>query len=65
LQPSNESFSFEDTLVDDTDLTILLEQDFAFERIQNAIKHLDDGSKDMIYFKLIEEKNYEEIASLT
>jgi RNA polymerase sigma factor (sigma-70 family) len=65
LDNADESFSFEDTLVDDTDLTLLLEQDFTFEHIQNAMKHLDDSSKDMIYFKCIEEKTYEEITVLT
>ncbi len=59
------SLSFEDTLIDDADLTELLEQDFTFEHIQNAMQQLDDSSKDMIYFKCIEEKTYEEITILT
>lgn len=65
LQTDEECEPFEDTLVDDIDLTKLLENDFTFERIQQAMKHLDDNSKDMIYFRFIEEKTNEEISLLT
>lgn len=65
LQPNKEGEQFEDTLMDDIDLTQLLEHDFKFEHIQSAIKRLDDISKDMIYFRFIEEKSNEEISLLT
>jgi len=57
--------SFEETLIDDIDITKLLENDFKFEQIEQAMKQLDDISKDMIYFKFIEEKTNEEISSIT
>jgi len=57
--------AFEDTLVDDVDLTKLLENDFKFEQIEGAMKRLDDISKDIIYFKFIEEKTNEEISLIT
>jgi len=60
-----EDESFEDGLVDESDLTELLNNDFHFEHIQKAMKQLDDVSKDIIYFKFIEEKATEEIALLT
>lgn len=65
LQTNEESEPFEDTLVDDLDLAKLLENDFKFEHIQQAMKRLDDISKDVIYFRFIEEKTNEEISLLT
>lgn len=65
LQTNDEGLAFEDTLVDDIDLTKLLENDFKFEQIEKAMKQLDDISKDIIYFKFIEEKTNEEISSIT
>lgn len=65
LQHEEDWIAFEDTLEDSVDLTELLEQDFAFTTIQQAIQHLDDSSKDMIYFRFIEEKTNEEIADIT
>ncbi len=65
LSTNDDGEQFEDTLVDDIDLTIVLEHDFKFEQIQNAMKRLDDSSKDMIYFRFIEEKTNEEIVVLT
>ena len=65
LQTNDEWEQFEDTLVDDIDLTKLLENDFKFDQIQKAMKRLDDTSKDMIYFRFIEEKTNEEIVVLT
>ena len=65
LQANDEGEQFEDTLVDDVDLTKLLENDFKFEQIQKAMKMLDDTSKDIIYFRFIEEKTNEEISSIT
>jgi RNA polymerase sigma factor (sigma-70 family) len=65
LQTNEDGEQFEDTLVDDIDLTKLLEVDFKFDQIQGAMKRLDDISKDMIYFKFVEEKTNEEISVLT
>lgn len=65
LQTNDEWMSFEETLIDDIDITKLLENDFKFEQIEQAMKQLDDISKDMIYFKFIEEKTNEEISSIT
>jgi len=56
---------FEDTLMDNEDLTTLMDNDFKFEQIEEAMKRLDDISKDIIYFKFIEEKNNEEISLIT
>lgn len=47
------------------DLTKLLENDYKFDHIKQAMKQLDDISKDMIYFKFIEEKTLEEICLIT
>lgn len=65
LQQYDEWEHFEDTLVDDVDITKLLENNFKFEQIEQAMKNLDDISKDVIYFKFIEERTYEEIALIT
>jgi len=46
-------------------LTKILENDFKFEQIEQAMKRLDDISKDIIYFRFIEEKTNEEISSIT
>ena len=42
-----------------------MENDFSFDRIQHVMKQLDATSRDIIYFKFIEEKTNEEIASIT
>jgi len=55
---------FEDTLVDSDDLTEFLEHEYKFEQIEKAMKELDDASKDVVYWKFIEEKSYEEISFL-
>ncbi len=65
LDKEEEWYLFEETLVDDEDLTILLENNFTFDQIKHAMQSLDDMSKDMIYFKFIEEKNNDEIVLLT
>lgn len=56
--------SFEENLIDESDIMTLLEQDFKFEQIQKAMKELDDHHKDIIYRKFIEEKSNEEISLL-
>jgi DNA-directed RNA polymerase specialized sigma subunit len=65
MQNNDESIDIDDILKDDFDLTKFLENDFKFEQIQNAIKKLDNISKDIIYFKFIEEKTNEEISLIT
>ena len=58
----------EDEIVDDTHsettLLTLLEQDYQLSSIQEAMKHIDEYSYDIIYLKFIEEKSYEEISLL-
>lgn len=56
--------SFEDSLIDEEDFTQILESDFEMEQIEQAIHSLDWISQDVIHFKFIEEKNYDEIATL-
>jgi RNA polymerase sigma factor (sigma-70 family) len=41
-----------------------MDQQFQFENIQKAMKELDDGSRDILYWKFIEEKSNEEIQLL-
>ncbi len=65
LETTDEWEHFEDTLVDDVDITKLIENDFTFGQIEKAMKMLDDISKDIIYFKFIEEKTNEEISLIT
>ncbi len=65
LQFNDEWELFEDTLIDDVDITNLLENTFKFDQIQEAMKQLDDISKEIIYFKFIEEKTNEEISLIT
>lgn len=50
--------------MDEADITAFLESDFKFDQIQNAMKELDDLSKDIVYRKFIEEKSYKEIGLL-
>ena len=65
MKQNEESEDFWDTLVDEFDISQLLENNYSFERIQQAMKQLDDISKDIIYFKFIEEKSHEEISAIT
>ena len=65
LQTNDEGEQFEDTLVDDIDISKLLENNFKFEQIEVAMKRLDDISKEIIYFRFIEEKTNEEISLIT
>ena len=64
LEQDDQDVSFDETLVDEEDISELLQIDFEFEKIQEAIRELDDGSKDVIYRKFIEEKSNEEIESI-
>jgi len=61
LESYEQDISFEETLVDTDDIIDLLQKDFEFDKIQQAMKELDDWSKDIIYWKFIEEKSNEEI----
>lgn len=65
LQSINSEEAFEDTLVDDIDISHLLDNTFRYEQIEKAMKLLDDTSKDIIYFRFIEEKTNEEISLIT
>lgn len=56
--------NFEDTLVDETDFTNFLESDYQFEQIQQAMSQLDWLTRDVVYFKFVEEREYDEIAKL-
>ncbi len=57
--------NFEDTLVDDDlDIFDLLESDFKYEQIKNAMEKLDLESKEIIYLKFIEEKDNIEISDI-
>lgn len=64
MKNAEDDQDFWETLVDEFDITQFLENDFSFEMIQQAMKKLDDISRDIIYFKFIEEKTNEEISSL-
>lgn len=57
-----EESNFEDSLVDEIDLTQLLETDYTFEKIQYALKKLSDSDRDIIHMKYIEEKSSDEVA---
>lgn len=46
-------------------MTEILESKFKTEEIEKALNHLEEDWKDIIYFKYIEEKSYEEISSIT
>lgn len=61
LESNDQDMSFEETLVEEEDMWIFLQKDFEFEKIQQAMKELDDSNKDIIYWKFIEEKSNEEI----
>ncbi|MEI6425949.1 MAG: sigma-70 family RNA polymerase sigma factor [Candidatus Absconditabacteria bacterium] len=64
LENEEEGLSFDETLADEENIHLLMDQQFQFEKIQEAMKELDDGSKDIIYWKFVEEKSNEEIQIL-
>lgn len=64
LATDDQEVSFEETLVEEQDIKELLQKDFEFWKIQQAMKELDDWSKDIIYWKFIEEKSNDEIEIL-
>ena len=60
-----EAQTFEELLEDETDFTEFLESNYKFEQIQEAMMKLDWLSRDVVYFKFVEEKDYDEISKLT
>lgn len=56
--------NFEDNIPDDFDIFELLESDFEFQHIQDAMKELDVDSREIIYLKFIEEKDNSDIADI-
>lgn len=61
---NSDSTSFEDKLEDDLDILELLESNFQFKQIENAMKNIDAESREIIYLKFIEEKDNTEIAEM-
>lgn len=61
---NSDSQSFEDNIDADYDLTWISENNFRFYQIENAMKNLDDDSRDIIYFRFVEEKTNEEIEKI-
>jgi RNA polymerase sigma factor (sigma-70 family) len=51
-------------LQDDFDIFELLESEFEFAHIQEAMKQLDADCREIIYLKFIEEKDNTEIADM-
>lgn len=56
--------SFEETLEDDFNIFGLLESDFQVNQIEDAMKKLDQESREIIYLKFIEEKDNIEIVEI-
>lgn len=56
--------SFEETIEDDFDIFELMETNFQFEQIENAMKQLDPDDREVIFLKFIEEKENKEIADI-
>ncbi|MCK9467225.1 MAG: sigma-70 family RNA polymerase sigma factor [Candidatus Absconditabacterales bacterium] len=56
--------SFEENIEDEFDIFELLETDFQFKQIEDAMKQLDIESRELIYLKFIEEKENMEIAEI-
>lgn len=64
LESEDQDMSFEDTLEEEEKIDEILEKNFELEKIQQAMKELDDISKDIIYRKFIEERSNDEIQIL-
>ena len=56
-----ESEKFEDTLVDNEDFDLFLEQDFELDQIKDAMQNLDALSREIVFLRFIEDKSYAEI----
>ncbi len=61
LETEDQDNHFEDSLIDNQNIEDILDQNFEIEKIKEALKELDDISKDIVYRKFIEEKSNEEI----
>ena len=55
---------FDERLEDDFDMFELLESDFQYEQIENAMKRLDKESREIIYLKFIEENDNVEVSEI-
>ena len=56
-----ETEKFEDTLIDETEFELFLQQDFELDQIKDAMKELDNLSREIVFLKFIEDKSYSEI----
>lgn len=59
-----EGESFEDRLVDESDFSEFLQQDFELEQIQKAMQELDIVSREILFLKYIEHKENGEIEQI-
>ncbi len=64
IQPDNDKESFEETLSDDEDIQDILEVDFTYEHILQAMQSLTETDKEIIFLRFIEEKSTIEIADI-
>lgn len=60
----DEDFLVEAAGASDENMIEILEKDFQMEKIQNALTHLEGPFQEVLFFKFIEEKSYEEIADI-
>ena len=56
--------TFEDSLEDEEDFTQILDNEYTYEQIQQAMYDLDGMSKEIISLKYIEDKSYGEISGI-
>ena len=56
--------TFEDSLEDEEDFTQILDNEYTYENIQQAMYELDEISKEIISLKYIEDKSYGEISKI-
>jgi len=56
--------TFEDTISSDEDIAELFSTNRHYEKITSAIEQLEWDYKEVIYLKYVEEKSYEEIATM-
>lgn len=56
-----EGEKFEDTLIEESEVEELLQQDFEFEQIKKAMQELDILSREILFLRYIEHKSYTEI----
>jgi DNA-directed RNA polymerase specialized sigma24 family protein len=60
----DDDVTFEDSLEDEEDFTQILDNEYTYEKIQQAMYELDEMSKEIISLKYIEDKSYGEIAGI-